>query len=165
MYQRLRIIAVALLAALLPAVSLAQLSCDEPPAPFDNEALLANWQQVWNLTDVCKSAEGVFYEIMSGGVGRDGIPPIDNPQFDDLATADLWLQPSSPVIALEIDGIARAYPLAILTRHEIANDIIGDTPVARGPFARSATAPSSSTGASATTPCASASAACCATAT
>ncbi len=130
MYHRLAILALALLLTLLPVVSLAQLSCDEPPAPFDDEALLANWRRVWNLTDVCKSAEGVFYEIMSGGVGRDGIPPIDNPQFDDLATADLWLQASSPVIALEVDGVARAYPLAILTRHEIANDVIGDTPVA-----------------------------------
>ena len=88
MFQRLRIFALALLIALLPAVAQAQLSCAEPPAPFDDEGLLANWQRVWNLTDVCKSAEGVFYEIMSGGVGRDGIPPIDNPQFDDLATAD-----------------------------------------------------------------------------
>ena len=61
---------------------------------------------------------------------RDGIPPLDNPQFDDLATADTWLQPASPVIALAVDGIARAYPLAILTRHEIANDVIGETPVA-----------------------------------
>ena len=130
MYKGLKLFALALLATLLPAVSLAQLSCDEPPAPFNDEALLANWQRVWNLTDVCKSAEGVFYEIMSGGVGRDGIPPIDNPQFDDQATADLWLHANSPVIALEIDGIARAYPLAILTRHEIANDVIGDTPVA-----------------------------------
>lgn len=115
---------------LLPAASLAQLSCDEPPAPFDNEELLANWQTVWDLMDVCKSQEGVFYEIISGGVGRDGIPPIDNPRFDDLAEADLWLQEASPVIALEVDGIARAYPLAILTRHEIANDTIGDRPVA-----------------------------------
>ena len=115
---------------LLPTSSMAQLSCDNPPAPFDNADLLQNWQTVWDLMDVCKSLDGVFYEIVSGGVGRDGIPPIDNPQFDDLATADEWLQPASPVIALEIDGIARAYPLAILTRHEIANDVIGDTPVA-----------------------------------
>ena len=115
---------------LLPAASLAQLSCDSPPPPFDNPDLLSNWQTVWDRMDVCKSEAGVFYEIISGGVGRDGIPPIDNPQFDDLATADQWLQPSSPVIALEIDGDARAYPLAILTRHEIANDVIGDVPVA-----------------------------------
>ena len=116
--------------ALLPAAALAQLSCDEPPAPFDSESALRNWQRVWDLMDVCKRQEGVFDEIISGGVGRDGIPPIDNPQFDDLATADAWLQPASPVIALEIDGVARAYPLAILTRHEIANDIISGVPVA-----------------------------------
>ena len=131
MNQRLRIVVLPLLILLLmPATAMAQLSCDQPPAPFDDESVLANWQSVWNLTDVCKSADGVFYEIMSGGVGRDGIPPIDDPQFDDFATADLWLQPASPVIAVAVDGSARAYPLAILTRHEIANDWIGETPIA-----------------------------------
>jgi hypothetical protein len=34
------------------------------------------------------------------------------------------------VIALEINGDARAYPLAILTWHEIANDVVGGVPVA-----------------------------------
>ena len=133
MTRRNRVLASLLLAlifTLLQSTSMAQLSCEEPPAPFDNKDLLKNWQTVWDLMDVCKSQEGVFYEIISGGVGRDGIPPIDNPQFDDLATADEWLQPASPVIALEIDGVARAYPLAILTRHEIANDIVSDIPVA-----------------------------------
>ena len=115
---------------MLPATTLAQLSCDDPPAPFDNDELLGNWQRVWDLMDVCKSQPGVFYEIISGGVGRDGIPPIDNPQFDGLAAADQWLQPASPVIAVEIDGAARAYPLAILTRHEIANDKLNDKPIA-----------------------------------
>ncbi len=131
MYRRLRIFALPLLILLLvPATSMAQLSCDQPPAPFDDETILANWQTVWNLTDVCKSVEGIFYEIVSGGVGRDGIPPIDSPRFDDLATADQWLQPASPVIAVEVDDSARAYPLAILTRHEIANDTIGETAIA-----------------------------------
>ena len=113
MFTQTRVIMPVLLIILilLPGAALAQLSCDQPPAPFDDENLLKNWQRVWDLMDVCKSQEGVFYEIMSGGVGRDGIPPIDHPQFDDLATADLWLQPASPVIALEIDGVARAYPL------------------------------------------------------
>lgn len=119
-----------LLLFLLPGAALAQLSCDEPPAPFDTDGALRNWQRVWDLMDVCKRQEGVFDEIISGGVGRDGIPPIDNPQFDDLATADLWLQDASPVIALEVDGVARAYPLAILTRHEIVNDTISGLPVA-----------------------------------
>lgn len=37
---------------------------------------------------------------------------------------------SPPVIAFTWEGTARAYPLAILTRHEIVNDMIGETPVA-----------------------------------
>jgi hypothetical protein len=31
---------------------------------------------------------------------------------------------------LDLDGVARFYPLSILTRHEIVNDTIGETPVA-----------------------------------
>ena len=123
-------IIIVLAALLLPAFTQAQLTCDTPPAPFDRPEVLENWQSVWDLMDVCQHQEGIFNEIISGGVGRDGIPPIDNPAFDDLALADTWLQDASPVIAIEIDGIARAYPLAILTRHEIANDTIAETPIA-----------------------------------
>ena len=56
-----------------------------------------------------------FDEILSGGVGRDaGIPPIDNPNFVSVSEADEWLDPLEPVIALEIGGQARAYPIQIL---------------------------------------------------
>lgn len=126
----LLILTAVIITFIIPTLSHAQLSCDSPPAPFDNPSVLENWQSVWDLTDVCMFQEGIFEEVISGGVGRDGIPPIDNPTFDDQATADLWLQPQSPVIAVEVDGIARAYPLAILTRHEIVNDVIGETPIA-----------------------------------
>lgn len=107
----------------LTAVS-AQPSCDNPP--IDVSGLI----RVWDKTDFCQYQEGVFDEIISGGVGRDGIPPIDNPTFESIAEASTWLQPQSPVIAFESDGITRAYPLAILTRHEIVNDIVNDVAVA-----------------------------------
>ena len=68
-------------------------------------------------------------EVVSGGVPRDGIPPIDSPRFESAAQV-MDLSPLSPVIALEIDGDARAYPLEVLTRHEIVNDVVGDVPVA-----------------------------------
>ena len=87
-----------LMTFILPNVSHAQLTCTDPPPPFDNPSVLENWQTVWNLTDVCLYQENVFREVISGGVGRDGIPPIDNPTFDDQATADLWLQSQSPVV-------------------------------------------------------------------
>ena len=70
-----------------------------------------------------------FDEIRSGGPPPDGIPPIDDPRF--LAVADVdFLADSEPVLALEIDGDARAYPVQIMTWHEIVNDTVGGVPVA-----------------------------------
>ena len=71
-----------------------------------------------------------YHEIISGGVGRDGIPPIDQPRFVSAADADAWLADAEPVIALEMNGEAKAYPLQVLIWHEIANDEIGGVPVA-----------------------------------
>ena len=68
-------------------------------------------------------------EVLSGGVPRDGIPPIDDPQFEAAALVR-DLSPQSPVISIDINGDARAYPLEILTRHEIVNDVVGTVPVA-----------------------------------
>ncbi len=68
-------------------------------------------------------------EVISGGVPRDGIPPIDKPVFDDAQSAQR-LMVQSPVISLTIDGDSRAYPLEVLTRHEIVNDVVGELPVA-----------------------------------
>ena len=71
-----------------------------------------------------------YAEILSGGPPPDGIPPIDNPTFDSIATGDEWLADVQPVISLAVGDEARAYPLAILTRHEIVNDEIAGIPVA-----------------------------------
>ncbi|MFQ6021530.1 MAG: DUF3179 domain-containing protein [Acidiferrobacterales bacterium] len=71
-----------------------------------------------------------FSEILSGGVPRDGIPPIDNPKFTTTADADSWLGREEPVIVFEFNGDARAYPLQIMTWHEIVNDVVGGLPVA-----------------------------------
>ena len=69
-------------------------------------------------------------EIMSGGPPRDGIPAVDEPRYTSTEDAGEWLDPDEPVIAVEIDGEARAYPLQILIWHEIANDSLGGTPIA-----------------------------------
>lgn len=103
----------------------AQAQCDNPPA----ESQVFS-RRVWDKTDFCLYQDGVYAEIISGGVPRDGIPPIDTPIFESLEDAGRWLQPQSPVIAFELDGEARAYPLAILTRHEIVNDTVAGIPVA-----------------------------------
>ena len=71
-----------------------------------------------------------FFEILSGGPPRDGIPPIDNPTFVQIGEANGWIDDKEPVISLEIDGVTKAYPLQILTWHEIVNDEISGVPVA-----------------------------------
>ncbi len=83
----------------------------------------------WENTNFCLHTVD-YSEIRSGGPPPDGIPPIDDPQFETIESASEWLQPQSPVLAVEIDGVARAYPLSIMIWHEIANDVIADTPVA-----------------------------------
>lgn len=64
-------------------------------------------------------------EIVSGGPPPDGIPAIDNPKFVTPKEADAWLNLKEPVLALEVNGEARAYPLQILMWHEIVNDTVG----------------------------------------
>ncbi len=71
-----------------------------------------------------------YDEIRSGGPGRDGIPPIDNPKFLTLDEAGDFLRDEEPVIVFEHAGDARAYPLQILTWHEIVNDVVGGLEVA-----------------------------------
>ena len=60
-------------------------------------------------------------EILQGGPPRDGIPAIDQPRFlsaDEAADYD----DSARVLGVRLDGIAKAYPIAILNWHEIVND-------------------------------------------
>jgi hypothetical protein len=68
-------------------------------------------------------------EVQSGGPPKDGIPSIDIPVFTEVAEVT-DLAPVEPVIGLEVDGDARAYPLRILIWHEIVNDVVGGVPVA-----------------------------------
>lgn len=59
---------------------------------------------------------------------KDRIPAITDTPFDSVADASFVDR--EPVIAVKINGDARAFPLGILTRHEIANTTIGGVPVA-----------------------------------
>ncbi len=71
-----------------------------------------------------------YDEVLSGGPPKDGIPAIDEPRFVSVEEADEWLEPQEPVLLVEVDDVAKAYPIQILMWHEIVNDVVGDTPVA-----------------------------------
>lgn len=68
-------------------------------------------------------------EIRSGGPPPDGIPPIDDPIFVDTDAAAGWLGTEEPVVAVAIDGDARAYPVQVMVWHEIVNDVVGGVPI------------------------------------
>lgn len=58
----------------------------------------------------------------------DGIPAIDNPQC--VAVNEVtFLDDAAAVVAIEVNGDVRAYPLEILTWHELVNDTIGGVPI------------------------------------
>lgn len=87
-----------------------------------------HWKPEWPRTDFTKHSID-YGDVLSGGPPKDGIPSIDDPKFVPLSeVADI--APTEPVIGLEVNGVARAYPLRVLTWHEIVNDVIGGVPVA-----------------------------------
>ena len=63
-------------------------------------------------------------------LGKDGIPSIDNPRFVGPGEADQQMQSFERVLGVSINGDHRAYPLNMLSRHEIVNDTVGGMPVA-----------------------------------
>ena len=96
------------------------------PAPAYADA--AAWSREGWRTDFTKSSID-FAEIMSGGPPRDGIPSIDNPVF--VSAAEVGdIDDREPVILFPVEGNSRAYPLRVLTWHEIANDVVAGVPVA-----------------------------------
>lgn len=59
----------------------------------------------------------------------DGIPPIDQPKYWSRDMAENVFFAHEPVIVVVLNGESKAFPLSILTYHEIVNDSIGGVPV------------------------------------
>jgi len=68
-------------------------------------------------------------QIYDGGVGRDGIPALDFPVSAAAAAAGGFMHDTMRVVGVEVNGVARAYPLFIFWWHEIVNDTLGGRPV------------------------------------
>jgi hypothetical protein len=88
----------------------------------------ARWRADGWKTDFSRTTV-VFSEILRGGPPRDGIPPIDRPSFKPAGQLKN-LSPREPVIVFPLTADARAYPLRVMTWHEIVNDTVGGVPVA-----------------------------------
>ncbi|MBH0231717.1 DUF3179 domain-containing protein [Halobacillus yeomjeoni] len=95
----------------------------ETELPSRLENLSKDWKTDWSKHTI------PYEEIISGGPPRDGIPSIDDPKFLSVKEARDWLAPTEPVMVVDINKDARAYPLQILIWHEIVNDTVGGRPI------------------------------------
>ena len=107
-------------------------SCQDVGTPSSVEQLRAvppAWTREWPRT-CFQNSTVEFDEILSGGPPKDGIPAIDDPEFHSVSEA-ADLTDREPVIVLEKEGFARAYPIRYLMWHEIVNDTIIEYPSVR----------------------------------
>ena len=76
--------------------------------------------------------------LVASGVPRDGIPVLDAPavmtasevEAEQRESRRKYLVPSDRVLGVELNGAARAYPLRVLSWHEVANDTLGGIAIA-----------------------------------
>ncbi len=70
------------------------------------------------------------------GIGKDAIPAIDKPKFvaiqDRIRLHEYGIEDGTLVLGYRHNGEAKAYPLAIMNRHELVNDVVGGKPVTVG---------------------------------
>lgn len=67
-------------------------------------------------------------EIISGGPPKDGIPALKNPKYI-AGEINTQLRKDDQMIGVFVNGEARAYPLRIMSWHELVNDNIGGLPI------------------------------------
>lgn len=113
-----------LVGALLAGLATAADETERPRNRFETDILVETFGY-----DESTPGKVPFAELYQGCPARDCIPAIDQPKFVAATEAD-FLQDDDLVMALEINGDARAYPALILNFHEIVNDRIGGEPVA-----------------------------------
>ena len=73
---------------------------------------------------VTKDSKIRLDEIRWGGVVRDGIPPLKDPEMIPAADAD-YLADTDVVFGVDLNGDARCYPKRILAWHEMFKDTVG----------------------------------------
>jgi hypothetical protein len=98
-------------------------SCEQPPTPVSVQRIIL--APPFDLSNSVVPAD----QILDGGPGKDGIPALNKPRAMAADDAD-YLKADDRVVGVVIRSEARAYPLRIMAWHEIANDVLGDTPIA-----------------------------------
>jgi hypothetical protein len=120
------VVAVTVVAGVVALLSLLARTADVHEAEPDDPAVTGERAHPDDVYDPVEAGEAVP-EGWRQLLPRDRIAPIYHPGFVTAEEAD-WLD-DTLVLGVEIDGDARAYPINVLNRREIVNDVIGDIPV------------------------------------
>lgn len=67
-------------------------------------------------------------EVQWGGVPLDGIPAVDDPVSVPADTAR-FMRDTDTVFGVDLGGERRAYPVKVLSWHELLNDTVGGEPI------------------------------------
>lgn len=70
-----------------------------------------------------------FVEIERTAIPRDGIPPLDYPEYISVEDADAWIDDDELVLAFDYKGDKRVYPLQLMLWHEIVNEQLKGDPL------------------------------------
>src|SRR5688572_21915759 len=98
--------------------------------PFQSaKAQLQNPRNVpysWKTDTTKKIVQLIDFTV---AVPKGAFPVLNNPKFIEARHGLQSYFKHEPVISVAINGKAKAYPLSILTVHEIANDTLGGFPI------------------------------------
>jgi hypothetical protein len=92
--------------------------------------IVDNTGKEWDVTHAA-NAYGKQPERFQFGLGPDAIRPIQNPKFLNPGDAGYPADNDDRlVIGSVFNGVNRAYPIDVLSSHEIVDDVFGDAHVA-----------------------------------
>ncbi len=100
-----------------------------PDAPLgldpDIAQLTAMWPTEWAISTIDLGELKLGIPAFDP---RDRIRPIDAPTYESIESANEWLVDREIGVMLELDSVARFFPLRILTSHEVVNDEVDGVP-------------------------------------
>ena len=89
-------------------------------------AQIPDFPDDWKTDTAQRSIALEELEIM---LPRDRIAPIDEPRFLRVSNARHQRLEQEPVLVVKVGAVQKAYPLSMLLRHELVNDLVGGKPL------------------------------------
>ena len=115
-----------------PAVTTTRPSPTAPPPveaqlPRELAVVTAAWPTDWTRRTIDLDELKIGINAIDP---RDLIRPLDQPTDESIESANRWLIDREIGVSLDLNGVARFYPLRILTAHEVVNDELDGLPFA-----------------------------------